>query len=97
MQPEPERYAEIQQALIDKGYGADSGSADGRWDAGWTEALKRFQGDQNLEASGKLTSLSLLALGLGPKRESSEAGKATPASTSTDPGTQPNTTNRESQ
>ena len=33
-----------------------------------TEALRRFQQDQNLEASGKLDSLSLIALGLGPKR-----------------------------
>ena len=33
------------------------------------EAMKRFQKDQNLEPSGKLTSLSLIALGLGPKQD----------------------------
>ena len=73
MQPAPERYMEIQQALIERGYGA--GSADGQWNQAWTEGLKRFQRDQNLDASGKLTSLSLLALGLGPKRETAAAGR----------------------
>lgn len=32
------------------------------------EALKRFQSDQNLTQDGKLGSLSLIAMGLGPKR-----------------------------
>jgi hypothetical protein len=32
-------------------------------------ALKRFQEDQNIAADGKLGALSLIALGLGPKRE----------------------------
>lgn len=58
---------EIQQALIAKGY--MGGPATGEWNSQWTTALKRFQQDQNLDASGKLTSLSLIALGLGPKRD----------------------------
>jgi hypothetical protein len=35
-------------------------------------ALKRFQRDQNIGDDGKLGSLSLMALGLGPKRGSAE-------------------------
>jgi peptidoglycan hydrolase-like protein with peptidoglycan-binding domain len=65
-QPAPERYKEIQQALADKGY--FSGSPDGVWGGTSTDALKRFQHDQNLNEDGKLDSLSIIALGLGPKR-----------------------------
>ena len=65
--PTPDRYREIQQALIDKGY--SSAPADGAWGPGWVDALRRFQGDQNLEVDGKLGALSLIAMGLGPKRQ----------------------------
>ncbi len=65
--PTAERYREIQQALTDKGYGA--GPADGVWGTEWVAALKQFQANQNLSSDGKLGSLSLIALGLGPKRE----------------------------
>jgi peptidoglycan hydrolase-like protein with peptidoglycan-binding domain len=58
---------EIQQALADKGY--YTGSIDGQWDAACVDALKRFQTEQNLAPDGKLGALSLIALGLGPKRE----------------------------
>lgn len=57
---------EIQQALADKGYFA--GQPDGTWGSESVEALKRFQRDQNLTEDGKIGSLSLIALGLGPKR-----------------------------
>ncbi len=39
------------------------------------DALKRFQHDQNLVEDGKIGSLSLIALGLGPKREPPEPVK----------------------
>ena len=64
--PTPERYKEIQQSLASKGY--MSGEPSGKWDTESGEALKRFQTDQNLTPDGKLNSLSLIALGLGPKR-----------------------------
>jgi peptidoglycan hydrolase-like protein with peptidoglycan-binding domain len=67
MEPTPERYKEIQQALIDKGYLA--GPADGKWGTESAEGLKKFQQDQHLDPTGKLDALSLIALGLGPKRE----------------------------
>ena len=64
--PTPERYKEIQQALASKGY--LHGEASGKWDGDSADALKRFQADQNLTPDGKINSLSLIALGLGPKR-----------------------------
>jgi peptidoglycan hydrolase-like protein with peptidoglycan-binding domain len=67
MAPTPERYMEIQQALADKGY--FNGPANGTWGPESVEALKRFQRDQNLDPDGKLGSLSIIALGLGPKRQ----------------------------
>jgi len=64
--PSQERYREIQQALAERGY--YNGAVDGVWNNSSVEALRRFQVDQNLEPDGKLGALSLIALGLGPKR-----------------------------
>jgi peptidoglycan hydrolase-like protein with peptidoglycan-binding domain len=64
--PTPDRYKEIQSALANKGY--LSQPANGVWDPQSAEALRHFQRDQNLEPTGKLNSLSLIALGLGAKR-----------------------------
>jgi cytochrome c556 len=80
-EPAPERYKEIQQSLADKGYFA--GPVNGTWNADSVEALKRFQRDQNIGDDGKLGSLSLIALGLGPRRgaeksENSETGPTPP-------------------
>ncbi|MFN3322501.1 MAG: peptidoglycan-binding domain-containing protein [Bryobacteraceae bacterium] len=66
--PTPERYREIQQALAEKGY--LQATPTGQWGPESIEALKRFQQDQNIPATGKLNALSLIALGLGPKRDS---------------------------
>jgi peptidoglycan hydrolase-like protein with peptidoglycan-binding domain len=64
--PSPERYKEIQQALASKGY-LQTDASSGVWDNSSVSALKKFQEDQSLEPSGKLDSLSIIALGLGPK------------------------------
>jgi hypothetical protein len=72
--PTPDRYKEIQQALIAKGYLA--GEPTGQWDGSSADALRRFQKEQNLEATGKIDSLSLIALGLGPRYD---RAAATPA------------------
>ena len=66
--PTPERYKEIQQALASKGY-LQTETPSGVWDSSSVDALKKFQQDQNLEPSGKLDSLSIIALGLGPKHD----------------------------
>jgi peptidoglycan hydrolase-like protein with peptidoglycan-binding domain len=73
--PAPDRYKEIQQALASKGY--LHGEPNGQWDAESTEALKRFQADQSLTPDGKINSLSLIAMGLGPKRMTAQS-HATP-------------------
>ena len=72
MQPSAQRYREIQQALADKGY--FKGQVDGNWGADSVDAMKKFQSDQNFTADGKVSSLSLIALGLG-----SEHGTIPPA------------------
>lgn len=74
MQPTPDRYKEIQRALVDKGY--FHGQIDGNWGADSADAMKRFQADQDLDADGKLSSLSIIALGLGPRREGAESKTA---------------------
>jgi len=65
--PTADRYREIQQALADKGY--LNSEANGSWNQASIEALNRFKADQKLKTDGKLCSLSLIALGLGPKYE----------------------------
>jgi len=68
-QPTPERYREIQNALAAKGY-LHPEQVSGSWDQNSVEAMKKFQAEQKLDASGKVNSMSLIALGLGPKHES---------------------------
>jgi hypothetical protein len=76
-QPTPERYKEIQQALASKGYLTSEPS--GAWNQESADAMRRFQQDQNINPSGKIDSLSLIALGLGPKRPTnSPAGASEP-------------------
>ncbi len=77
--PTPDRYKEIQQALASKGY--FQGEPNGAWGSDSIDALKRFQADQNLMPDGKISSLSLIALGLGPKRltAKSDAAPALPS------------------
>jgi hypothetical protein len=68
--PTPERYKQIQDALAAKGYLTPE-QANGQWDEASMDALKRFQSAQNIESTGKINSLSLIALGLGPKHDTS--------------------------
>ncbi len=76
--PSSDRYLEIQQALAAKGYLKSTPT--GAWDADSQDALKRFQADQHLQQTGKLNSLSLIALGLGPaKTEGAPAPPPQPA------------------
>jgi Putative peptidoglycan binding domain len=65
LQPTPERYKEIQQALIDKGYLKHEPT--GVWDQDSASALQQFQTDRKLSPTGKISSASLINLGLGPK------------------------------
>jgi hypothetical protein len=74
--PTPDRVKEIQGSLRAKGYEVQP---TGAWDKQSEAAMKKFQQDQNLEGNGKLTALSLIALGLGPKHEPAPANPPPPA------------------
>ena len=75
--PTPDRYKEIQTALVSRGY--LKSQPNGVWDAQSADALKHFQQDQSLEPNGKLNSLSLIALGLGAKRTPVAPSPSAPA------------------
>ncbi len=77
MTPSTDRYREIQGALASKGF-LNPEDATGNWNQASSDALKKFQAEQNLESSGKINSLSLIALGLGPKRETAPAASPKP-------------------
>ena len=71
--PTTERYKEIQGALAAKGY-LKPEDASGSWNRASVDALAKFQSEQNLGSStGKINSLSLIALGLGPKHDTAPA------------------------
>jgi len=74
LSPTPDRYKEIQKALADRGYLKNEPT--GTWDSASQEAMRKFQGDQKLDPSGKITAASLIALGLGPKNESQTAASS---------------------
>jgi hypothetical protein len=76
--PEPNRYQEIQKALQDRGY--FKGEPNGEWKDDSSDALKRFQADQKLPYDGKVNSLTLIGLGLGPKHDSGPITPPPPAS-----------------
>ena len=74
LSPTPDRYKEIQKALADRGYLKNE--PNGTWDSDSKEAMRKFQNDQKLDPSGKITAASLIALGLGPKNESQTAASS---------------------
>jgi hypothetical protein len=85
--PTADRLKEIQQALASKGY--YKGEPNGEWGADSADALKRFQAEQNLMPDGKINSLSLIALGLGPKRLTAKSDSTPQAGTPAPPPTSP--------
>jgi|SRR6185437_11898949 len=89
LHPDASRYAEIQKALADRGY--FKGEANGQWGDDSVDALKRFQADQKLDNTGKIDSLTLIGLGLGPKHDGSLArpGAASPSAAPLTPPPQP--------
>jgi hypothetical protein len=76
MTPTPERYRDIQQALVDKGY--LKSEPNGIWDTQSADAMRQFQADQKLSPTGKITAASLIGLGLGPKANQPEPTAAAP-------------------
>ncbi len=76
--PTPERYREIQAALIERGF--LSGEASGQWDESSVDALKQFERSQKLSPDGKIDALALIALGLGPRRDAPIVNPGPPSS-----------------
>lgn len=74
--PASDRYKEIQQSLADKGF--FKGQVDGNWGDDSVTALKQFQAQHQLEDDGKINSLSLIQLGLGPKHDGSAITTVSP-------------------
>jgi peptidoglycan hydrolase-like protein with peptidoglycan-binding domain len=72
--PTPDRYKEIQKALADRGYLKNEPT--GTWDSASQEAMRKFQNDQKLDPSGKITAASLIALGLGSGSEARVAASS---------------------
>ncbi len=64
--PVPERIQEIERALAEKGFLASE--PDSNWDQASMDAMRRFQQSQNITADGRLSALSLIALGLGARQ-----------------------------
>ncbi|MGA8028646.1 MAG: peptidoglycan-binding domain-containing protein [Bryobacteraceae bacterium] len=87
LQPDPGRYQEIQAALAEKGY--FKGDVNGTWSDDSTDALKRFQADKGFSPDGKLSALTLIGLGLGPKHDGSSMTAAAGADTRPNPGSAP--------
>lgn len=63
--PSSDRIREIQSALAARGF--YNGAPTGIMDADTVSALQRFEASQNLKSDGRIDSLVLIALGLGPK------------------------------
>ena len=71
LHPDPDRYVEIQKALADRGY--FKGEPNGTWSDDSVDAVRRFQADQKLDDTGKIDSLTLISLGLGPRHDGTTA------------------------
>jgi peptidoglycan hydrolase-like protein with peptidoglycan-binding domain len=78
MLPSRERRAEIQKALIEAGF--NPGTPDGVWGPNSVTALQDFQASRGLESTGRIDSLTLIQLGLGPKYDTPSEPQITGAS-----------------
>jgi hypothetical protein len=79
--PSSDRYKEIQEALVAKGYMTTP--PNGQWDQNSQDAMRKFQADQNLSVSGKLSSRSIIALGLGSPSAAVPPASAAPVPVNT--------------
>ena len=52
---------------------SSQGTRPAAWGQASIDGLKRFQADQKIDTTGKINSLSLIALGLGPKHDAMAA------------------------
>jgi peptidoglycan hydrolase-like protein with peptidoglycan-binding domain len=82
-----DRVTEIQRALIKEGY--LDGQASGQYDDSTTAAMKQFQADNGLAASGLPSAASLKKLGVSKR---SNDGYAVPISSATEDSKKPSQT-----
>jgi peptidoglycan hydrolase-like protein with peptidoglycan-binding domain len=85
LSPTADRYREIQQALIEKGYLKSEPT--GVWDAATVNAMQRFQTDQKLPSTGRINAPSLIGLGLGAKSAGAAEAPALPGAPAAQPAT----------
>lgn len=85
-----ERAKQIQAALIKQNY--LTGTPSGEWDNSTEEAMKKYQADHGWQTTHTPDSRALIALGLGPERDSDgtpvvAANAPTPVATTPAPNT----------
>ena len=83
--PTADRYREIQEALAARGY-LSLEEANGTWGPSSADALKKFQAEQTLESTGRIDALSLIALGLGPRHDTSSVPRVADSTTQPESG-----------
>lgn len=72
--PREEYLRKVQQSLNDQGY--DAGKVDGKWGPHTAAALKKFQGDHGLDATGEIDAQTITALGITQPAPSATTGSA---------------------
>ena len=77
--PTSDRIKEIQGALQKDG--SYEGEPTGKWDAATSDAMRKYQGKNGVNPTGKIDAVSLNKLGLGS--ETAGKGAPVPAATST--------------
>lgn len=76
MQRDPQMVRQIQQKLQDQGF--EVGEVDGKWGPKTANALKEFQRQQGMEATGKLSQRTVSALGVSMDGDSMATGQGQP-------------------
>jgi peptidoglycan hydrolase-like protein with peptidoglycan-binding domain len=75
----PDEYLrKVQQTLNDQGY--DAGKVDGKWGPRTSAALRKFQGDHGIEATGQINEQTITALGIAQPAAATTTGSAEPSS-----------------
>jgi peptidoglycan hydrolase-like protein with peptidoglycan-binding domain len=69
-----EYLRKVQQTLNGKGY--DAGKVDGKWGPRTSAALRKFQGDHGIEATGRIDAQTITALGITQPAPATTTGAA---------------------
>jgi len=74
--PREQYLRAVQKSLNDKGYKV--GKLDGVWGPKTAEALRNFQGDHGLQATGQIDAQTIAALGITQPASPTTTGAASP-------------------